>query len=114
MSAPQPIAPPEMSDLTAPLERAIAAASPVDLPALDGELSRLKAQVLLRIVGAATPAEPEDRWLDTRDAAAKLGMSASWLYEHGAEFTFRRKVGGRYRFSERGINEFQKLKRGRG
>jgi predicted DNA-binding transcriptional regulator AlpA len=97
-----------MSDVIAPLERTIQAARPDDLPALAGELGRLSALVSLRIVGSGVPPEPTDRWLSTAQAAPMMGMSASWLYEHKGEFAFCRKVGGRYRFSEKGLAEWKR------
>lgn len=110
MSAPARIspAPPELSDLTGPLEAAIAAATPDALPSIAGELARLDRLVTLRILGAGKPVEVADRWLETAEAAEMMGFSQSWLYGHKSEFSFCRKVGGRYRFSEQGIVKWSK------
>lgn len=115
MSAPARLSPeqdiPSASVAADWLEQAIAAATPDDLPSIAGELGRLTALVSLRIVGAGKPAEENDRWLEVAEVASRVGFSPSWVYEHMGEWAFRKKLGGRYRFSERGLEAW--LKRGR-
>lgn len=51
--------------------------------------------------GIARPvAAEEDRLLDVREAAKLIRMSADFVYEHAGEWGGR-KVGERWRFSER-------------
>jgi excisionase family DNA binding protein len=90
------------------LETAITVAAPDALPAIAGELARLDRLVTLRIVGAGQPPDPPDSWLETAEAAKRMGFSSSWLYEHKGEFAFCRKVGGRYRFSEKGLEQWKR------
>jgi excisionase family DNA binding protein len=90
------------------LERRILTASVENLPSIAGELARLDRLVTLRIVGAGQPPDPPDSWLETAEAAKRMGFSSSWLYEHKGEFAFCRKVGGRYRFSEKGLEQWKK------
>jgi predicted DNA-binding transcriptional regulator AlpA len=90
------------------IEAGIATANPEQLATMAGWLARMTALVQLRIIGASPPAEEPDHWLNTWEAAKMMGMSASWLYEHKGEFAFCRKVGGRYRFSEKGLEQWKR------
>jgi excisionase family DNA binding protein len=75
------------------------------LPNLIAELAGLQARAAARLRQSDTAAESStvgsDRLLDIREAAARLGMSADWLYRHRDKLPFARRVGRRaVRFSE--------------
>jgi predicted DNA-binding transcriptional regulator AlpA len=52
-----------------------------------------------------------DRAISLRDAAVKMAVSESWLYKHANELPFGRHAGGRWVFSERGIEQWLEGKR---
>jgi predicted DNA-binding transcriptional regulator AlpA len=109
-----------LAALIAEVEKAIAKVAPQEAPALIGELRRLEATVEAKMISALAangqpegPAGPaEDRLLDIRTAAAKLGMSRDWLYRH-KNLPFRVPVGRQLKFSERGIERWIKQRQGR-
>jgi excisionase family DNA binding protein len=74
------------------------------LPGFIAELAGLQARAAARLRQADEGPEPSpcvDRLLDVREAAARLGMSADWLYRHRDKLPFARRVGRRaVRFSE--------------
>jgi predicted DNA-binding transcriptional regulator AlpA len=62
---------------------------------------------------AAEPSEPapgktEDRLLDAKETAGRLGYSVDWLYRNSRHLPFARHVGRGVRFSESGLNRFIK------
>ncbi|MBX7185029.1 MAG: helix-turn-helix domain-containing protein [Vicinamibacteria bacterium] len=90
------------------LEIDIATVPRDELPAVLGRLVELEARVRMRLsepteapAGAAA-----DRNLDVHEAAARLGMSAAWLYRNGAELPCSVRIGRRLLFSERGLEAF--------
>jgi excisionase family DNA binding protein len=100
------------------------------IPSLDREqllALRVRAAALYGATGAAlgaitaidqalssdTPAsarsstEPDgDRGLTADQVALRLGFTVDYVYRHKGEFPFARKVGTRWRFSERGLTEY--------
>jgi predicted DNA-binding transcriptional regulator AlpA len=48
----------------------------------------------------------DDKLLDVAEAAALLGVSKSWLH-HRPNLPFRRKLGGKLKFSKAGILRWQ-------
>jgi hypothetical protein len=90
------------------IEAGIATATPEQLATMAGWLARMQALVALRIAGTPHAIPEADEWLQTAVAAKRMGMSASRLYEHKGEFAFCRKVGGRYRFSEKGLEQWKR------
>ncbi len=71
------------------LEKAIAEAAAAEIPALIGELERLKALVWARMVAAQT-GDPRPspspaysgRWLTAEQAAKIFSVTPRWLYRH--------------------------------
>ena len=55
----------------------------------------------------------EDRLLDVREAAQRLGTSTDYLYRHGRTLPFTVRVGSRLRFSSRGIDRYIRVRQGR-
>ena len=50
---------------------------------------------------------PVDRLLTAREAAARLGVSTRYLYQHRTDYPFTKRLpSGRLRFSERGLARF--------
>src|SRR5215467_8789064 len=77
-----------ISEAITQIERAISGASVAELPALSGELDRLRASAWVRMM---TPQQPpvealsggiaKDRYLTIREVATRTGLSRSYLYE---------------------------------
>jgi hypothetical protein len=84
------------------LRRAISSMSITDLPALSGELERLRATTLLRMM---TPSQPtgaadtsrseDDRYLTMQEVKRRTGLSLSHLYELGRAGTLKVTAMGR-------------------
>jgi predicted DNA-binding transcriptional regulator AlpA len=93
------------------LENAMMAArnlAPDELPRLLGELETVRAVAWSRLTAPAAPANQQSRaeLLDVDEAAARLGMSASYLYRNHGRFAFSRRVGRSLRFSAEGIDSY--------
>ncbi len=86
------------------------------IPALMGELAAR--QAALSAVGSALVArwmeaaasasqqQTTDTLLTVRQAAARLNMSASWLYQNAWRFPFAVRQGAALRFSARGLERY--------
>lgn len=86
-------------------ETAIQQASGEELPGIIGELSRLQALALARLL-APSPTAIDDRLLTAAEAAKLLGCARQWLYRQ-KDLPFRRELSpGRIRFSSAGIQKF--------
>jgi predicted DNA-binding transcriptional regulator AlpA len=98
---------PDLAALLPPIE-AIDALSPEQLPGLVAGLAALQARAAARL--AAAPASAgngtTDRMLGIANAAARTGMSASWLYRHHASLPFARRIGRKLVFSEVGLTRW--------
>ena len=58
-----------------------------------------------------SPATVADRNLTVEEAAKRLGVTTQWLYRHSSTLPFAKKISHRQlRFSERGIERWQKMK----
>lgn len=77
---------------------AIDASDPATLPAILAALATLQGRAVARLATLApvstAPSAPET-YLDVRAAAARLGLSADWLYRHAARLPFTRRLGRR-------------------
>ena len=79
--------------------------TPEELPQLLGELEQVRAVAWSRLAPPApAKSQTRDELLDIEAAAARLGMSGSYLYRHHQTFPFTRKVGRALRFSSSGID----------
>lgn len=90
------------------------------IPALMGELaarqaalSAVSSALAARWMQAARSQAPHgnavdggDSLLNVRQAAAKLNMSESWLYQNAWRFPFMVRQGGALRFSRQGIERY--------
>jgi predicted DNA-binding transcriptional regulator AlpA len=95
--------------MRAELENAMTAARSVpaeELPRLLGELETVRAVAWSRLTLPAPAQQPRDELLDVDEAAARLGMSASYLYRNHRRFSFSRRVGRSLRFSSEGIDSY--------
>lgn len=103
-----------LASLVADLEAFVNAATPEDLPEVRGALARLDTVAVLRAGGAAAQgsqaSEGPDRLLTADELAKRLGKSVWWVYKAARRpnaLPFRRDLdGGRYGFSERGLNRW--------
>lgn len=80
--------------------------APAELPRLLGDLEEIKATALARLAAPVAPVQQPDALLDVEEAAARLGMSRSYLYRHASRFPFVRRVGRSLRFSTNGIENY--------
>jgi len=89
---------------------------PEAVPALIGELERLRATLWTRLVASRDAhdreALPKDRLLTVEEAAQKLGLSRDYLYRHAKRFPFTVRLGSRLRFSERGVERYIRQRTG--
>jgi predicted DNA-binding transcriptional regulator AlpA len=79
-----------------------------ELPRFLGDLETVRAVAWSRLTSPPHPA-PEnaaDELLDVKAAAARLGISSSYLYRRHKQFPFTRRVGTALRFSSLGIQKF--------
>ena len=60
----------------------------------------------------AHPLQRRDRLLNVNQAAEKLGVKRDWLYRHHSDLPFRVRHGRLLRFSELGIEDFIRKRRG--
>lgn len=77
-----------------------------ELPCLLGELEQVRCTALARLTAPAQfqPAEP-DQLLSIADAARRLNVSEDYLYRHGKELPFTRRMGRKLLFSSSGIDK---------
>ena len=81
--------------------------TPDELPRLLGELETVRAVAWSRLSPPAPMIQQaRDELLDVDAAAARLGMSASYLYRNHGKFPFSRRVGRSLRFSAEGIDSY--------
>lgn len=62
--------------------------------------------------GIEAPEQQRDRLLNIDQAAEKLGRKKDWLYRHHKELPFTVRHGKLLRFSELGIEEYIRKRRG--
>lgn len=107
---------PAVAALLEQLRKALAELPCQELPGAIGELEALKATLWAALTnGAPEGAGAEaDQLLDVRQAAAKLHVSADWLYRRAGTLPFTvRPSPGRLRFSTRGIERWIRQRQGR-
>lgn len=61
----------------------------------------------------AAEAQTEDRLLDVKEAAERLGTSRDYLYRHAKRLPFTVRLGSRVRFSSAGIARYIRARQGR-
>jgi predicted DNA-binding transcriptional regulator AlpA len=78
------------------------------LPEFLGDLARLEAEARIRLNAPRQLSGPdaEDRLIDVREAAKRLGISTSQMYRTADEFPFTIRSGRALRFSSLGISRW--------
>jgi len=87
--------------------------APEQLPELLGELETIRGHCLLKL---SRPEEhngvrPQDKHLDVKKAAEKMGVSVAYLYRHHSKFSFVAREGRKLLFSSLGIDQHMARKR---
>ena len=79
---------------------------PVDeLPGLLGEIEEIRYTALARLTTPAySSTSGPDQLLSIAEAACRLNVSQDYLYRHGKELPFTRRMGRRLLFSSSGID----------
>ena len=91
-----------MRDELQPVLRIARELPPEHLPRLLGEIEEIRCTALARL---SAPAQPtgSDELLSIEEAGRRLGVSKDYLYRHGNEFPFTRRMGRKLLFSSLGI-----------
>ena len=90
--------------------------SPEAVPAMLGDLERVKAALWARLVtqdGNRNGETGGDQLLDATEAAAKIKVSKDWIYHHHADLPFTVRIGSKLLFSAVGIDRWIKVRSGR-
>src|SRR5690348_513944 len=99
----------DLADALAVLERAIQVASPSEVPALVGDLERLRALGWARLTAPRPAADRNghgDRLLTAYEVRARTTLSVAWLYRHSDVLPFTRRVGRKVLFSEAALTKW--------
>lgn len=113
-----PAAPSPLSPIIEDLERLVERADRAEIPALLGELERVRAMAWMRLsaphVATQAPTRPrsgKDRLLSAQEAAEILGVKPRWVYDHAEELGAQRLSDRCLRFSEKALQ--RRMERGR-
>ena len=85
----------------------------MELDALLDKLAELVAEKLAAKNGDGHATEPPDTLLDAKAAAARLAVSARWLYGHDLPFAVRLPNSRTVRYSARGLTLWLEKRMGR-
>lgn len=101
-------------DALAALESAARESDPAEVPALVGDLERVKAIAWARLaVPATTNGAGDDRLLTLHQAAVQLGVPEGWIKKR-PDLPFRVVLSeGTVRYSARGIESYIRTRAGR-
>jgi predicted DNA-binding transcriptional regulator AlpA len=82
-----------------------------ELPRLLGDLEEVRAVALMRLTTRETKSQT-DELLDVQQVAARLHMSADYVYRHAKifPFTVKNRTGRALRFSSSGLASYLKQK----
>jgi excisionase family DNA binding protein len=86
------------------------------IPGLLAQLSAMQCSVAARLIATSqdeTTDGGEARLLTVDEAAARLGVSADWLYRRTKSLPFVVRVGRHVRFSANGIDRYIRNRMGR-
>jgi excisionase family DNA binding protein len=75
-----------------------------ELPHLLGELEVIRCTAMARLTAPAQPSGA-DELLSVEEASRRLGVSKDYLYRHGSDFPFTRRMGRKLLFSCLGIEK---------
>jgi excisionase family DNA binding protein len=87
------------------LLRAVRETPANELPGLLGEIEEIRYTALARLTTTANfSSSGPDQLLSIAEAACRLNVSQDYLYRHGKELPFTRRMGRRLLFSSSGID----------
>jgi excisionase family DNA binding protein len=92
------------------LQTVLAAAMEIpagELPRLPGEIEEIRCTAMARLTAPAQPSGA-DELLSVEEASRRLGVSKDYLYRHGSDFPFTRRIGRKLLFSSLGIEKYIK------
>jgi hypothetical protein len=98
---------PTLSELAA--ASAKAASVPIDaIPAVIGELERVKTILLARLLASQPESQRGDgQWITVEEASHDTSLSLSWIYDHAKELGGR-KAGGAVRINRRAFETWKR------
>jgi hypothetical protein len=76
---------------------------PEELPKLLGEIEEVRCTAMARLTAPVQPSGA-DELLSVTEASRRLGVSKDYLYRHGSDFPFTRRIGRKLLFSSIGID----------
>ncbi len=113
-----PAEPPTLSPIIDELERLVQRADRAQIPALLGDLERVRVMAWMRLsapqVAAHAPTRPssrKDRLLSAKEAAQVLGVSPRWVYDHADDLGGQRLTPRCLRFSESALRRWLEARR---
>jgi hypothetical protein len=74
-----------------------------ELPKLLGEIEEVRCTAMARLTAPIQPSGA-DELLSVAEASRRLGVSKDYLYRHGSDFPFTRRIGRKLLFSSLGID----------
>lgn len=83
-----------------------------ELPRLLGEIEEVRCTAMARLTGPAPLPSRADELLPVEEASRRLGVSKDYLYRHGGDFPFTRRMGRKLLFSSLGIERYIKQQNG--
>ena len=84
------------------------------IPALRGRLKELDVRLEMRqqaVGNHAAERSGEDRTMDAKETARRMGVSLDYVFKHAAEFPFAWKQSRRWVFSAQGLAQYQEEQR---
>ena len=78
---------------------------PEGLPKLLGEIEEIRCTAMARLTSPEAAKTVDDRLLAVKEASHRLGVSKDYLYRHGHNFPFTRRIGRKLLFSSAGIDK---------
>ena len=107
-----------LSPIIDEFERLVQRADRAQIPALLGELERVRAMAWMQLsapqVATRAPARPrpgKDRLLSAKEAAELLAVSTRWVYDHADDLGGQRLTPRCLRFSESALRRWLEARR---
>jgi excisionase family DNA binding protein len=83
---------------------------PDELAVLLGELETVRLIAHGRMNSSAVATRPDER-IEVKEAARRMGVSASYLYRHASKFPFTRRMGRKVLIDRAGLDAYLKKSR---
>ncbi len=113
-----PAEPSPLSPIIDEFERLVQRADRAHIPALLGDLERIRVMAWMRLnaphVATRAPTRPrpgKDRLLSAQEAADLLGVKPRWIYDHADELGGQRLTPRCLRFSESALRRWLEARR---